>query len=168
MAKSPKSAADRRPRPLRRRHYTKSRRVSKVADLPTRPFFAKSRRRRRSAAPLRRQEPPKLRVFPLSPNRRRRSSFRKNAVFSKTQRFRSPSFLSRPKFSILRKNFLKKTPRRPKNAKMVFTQTGKIVKISLTMKRKGSTDRSRAPIRPFFVDAYSPTPVKIGIIRVSS
>jgi len=71
-------------------------------------------------------------------------------------------------FSILRKIFLKKTPRRPKNAKMVFTQTGKIGKISLTMKRQASPLRSRAPIRPFFVDAYSPTPVKIGIIRVSS
>ena len=33
--------AERRPRPLRRRHYTKSRRVSKAAKLATRLFFPK-------------------------------------------------------------------------------------------------------------------------------
>ncbi|MBR2004215.1 MAG: hypothetical protein IJ991_08560 [Thermoguttaceae bacterium] len=51
---------------------------------------------------------------------------------------------------------------------MVFTQTGKIVKISPTMKRQASTVRSRALIRPFFAAARSPTSVKIGLIRVST
>jgi hypothetical protein len=41
MAKSP-NRRDRRPRPLRRRHYTKSRRASKVAAPPKRSFFAKT------------------------------------------------------------------------------------------------------------------------------
>lgn len=142
MAKSPKSAADRRQRPPRRRHYTKSRRVSKVAGCPTRPFFAQTRR------------------FLLSTTVARPRSF---AVLRVRRFFCNPTYpLKTPNFNfralesfqvpVGAKKFLKKTRRRPKNAKLTFTQAGKIVKIALTMKRVAFPLGRVCPFAPYFVD----------------
>jgi len=92
MTKSPNLAANSRPRPLRRRYYTKSRRVLKVTALPT-PRF--SQKLADAVASFRAQRRPKPRVSFLFLNRQYRFFFHQTPIFAKTTIFRSNLSLER-------------------------------------------------------------------------
>ena len=204
--RTPPNAAERRPRPLRRRRYTKSRRVSKppnavrdrsdAAIIPNRDAFLKPPNSRRDyffqnafsptcfpqpvfpnafspSRPASTRSPslPQPLFSPFPPNRQIPLIFRAVPISPNTPSFRPRFPREREKISPLAKNFLKKTPRQSKNVKMVFTQTGKIVKIRPTMKRVAPRSVAFANFASLFcrrfADVSPSTFVKIGATRVS-